>query len=107
MVNLHRFIEEAKLARAQVFLCSVKIANNALKKGGQLFLCTPISLIHIQKGHMDHEQFHGDSALHALLTEFQDALTQELPRGLPPSRTMIIKSTLFRVVLHRHELHIK
>ena len=60
MVNLHRSAEEAhttqqgfkaKLALAQVFLGSAKIANNGLKKGGQLFLCTPISSIHILEGH--------------------------------------------------------
>ena len=48
IVNMYRHKEErvtnrkARIASLHVQLCSAKIATKALKKGGQLFLCTSL-----------------------------------------------------------------
>ena len=88
IVNMYRHKEErvtnrkAKIASLQVQLCSAKVASKALKKGGQLFLCTSLHKRIQEKQDLKKVRL-GDDSFRKLLNQFSDLLTEELSKTLP------------------------
>ena len=89
VVSLHRptnkQVQSSKQSSPPLALCSAKVANRSLKKGGQLFLCTTI--VHHQ-ANTTLEGHKGNLVIQHLITEFNDVLTTRLPPGLPPKRAI-------------------
>ena len=78
---------KARIASLQVQLCSAKVASKALKKGGKLFLCTSLHK-RIQENQDLKKIRLGDDSFHEILNQISDALTEELPKTLPPQRSI-------------------
>ena len=93
IVNMYRHKEErvtnqkARIASLHVQLCSAKVASKALKKGGQLFLCTSLHKRIQEKQDVKKVRL-GDDSFHEILNQFNDVLTEEFPKTLPPQRAI-------------------
>ena len=70
-------------SRSTIKLCSAKVANKTLKKGGSLFLCS-VRRQSEEPGHQGCMEVQ----FAAMLQEFQDVLSTELPRTLLPKRVI-------------------
>ena len=83
IVNMHRRNAKAKATTVTAKLCTGKVANRVLKKGGQLFLCTALQAsTTVRKEELRAEN------MKEILEQYKDVLTAELPKTLPPQRSI-------------------
>ena len=83
IVNMHRRNAEAKATTVTAKLCTEKVANRVLKKGGQLFLCTALQASTTVR----KEELRAGN-MKEILKQYKDVLTAELPKTLPPQRAI-------------------
>ena len=85
MHRKHRGDTKPKATSMVARLCTTKVASRAVRKDGQLFLCT--ALITKPKSPTSKIQL-GEESFKKIIEQFNGVLTRELPNMLPPQRAI-------------------